>query len=38
MMPVLMIERHMLQMMLCNMLCDLLYYYSDMLYNTKDVI
>jgi hypothetical protein len=38
MMTVLMIERHMLQMRLYNMLCNLLYTYLDILYNTEDVI
>ena len=38
MMTVLMIERHMLQMRLYNMLCNLLYTYLDILYNTEGVI
>ena len=38
MMTVLMIERHMLQMMLYNMLCNLLYNHWEMLYTTNGVI
>ena len=38
MMTVLMIERHMLQMMLYDMLCNLLYNHWGMLYTTNGVI